>query len=337
MTTQVTSKVSTIDPEQARLYRRTCLYPYQRKISPRNAKRLSLLMRKGSFVQGTPIAFCSLPGGTSFLVNGNHTLEAIIDCGIPQTLTIMVFEVADMAEVARIYASFDLHLMRSWQSALHAYGLDQEIPLSSYVMPAIGLIMQDFKYSSGNIEANTSRDARFNKMRQYRKSATGMAEAISGAPTIYRRLCLRRAVLGVALETFRYQEKKAHDFWYGLSHDDGLAASDPRKTLLRYLLDNRITGPIENYRQTKAVGLAWNAFWRNEDLTVLRPGAASTLILAGTPWKADKKPGEEAEEGGARSEAPNDQASLDPMFDHGLQAGADGLTPVTLFRAQKSK
>lgn len=331
----ITSKVMTIPADEARMFRRTCHYPYQRKISVRNVKRLSLLMQNGSFVQGTPIAFCALPGGTSFLVNGNHTLEAIIDCGIPQLLTIMVFEVADMEEVARIYASFDLHQMRSWQSALHAYGLDQEIPLSSYVMPAIGLIMQDFKYSSDNIEANSSREARFHKMRQYRDAATLMAKAINGAPALYRRLCLRRAVLGVALETFRYQARRAHDFWHGLSHDDGLAANDPRKTLLRYLLDNKITGPIENYRQSKAVGLAWNAFWRNEELTVLRPGAAATLIVSGTPWKADKKPGEEAGDGAAFPDAASsDDGSL---FETGVQVGPDGATPVALFKPRKAK
>ncbi len=331
----ITSKTLTIDPEQGRLYRRTCHYPYQRHISPRNVKRLSGLMQRGVFVQGTPISFCALPDGTSFLVNGNHTLEAIIDCGIPQLLTIMVHEVADMVEVARIYSSFDVHQMRSWQSALHAYGLDQEIPLSCYVMPAVGLIMQDFKYSSDNIEANSSREARFTKMREYREAAVGMANAISGAPNLYRRLCLRRAVLGVALETFRYQAEKAHGFWHGLSHDDGLSKNDPRKTLLLFLLDNKITGPIENYRQSKAVGLAWNAYYRNDELSQLKPGSISSLVVAGTPW-GSKKPVEQEEEAKKPGSVPPKASDEKSPFDTGVKFSSEGSTPVTLFRHRKA-
>lgn len=288
MNRKTTSKVVPVTAEEARHYRRSCHYEGQRKFSILNLERLRQAMEKDVFVQGTAITFCALPDGKMYLVNGNHTLEALAQCGITQVLTIVVIEVANMDEVADVYMTFDIHKPRSWMDALHAKGLDQEIPLSQYVMPALGLIMQNFRYDSKNVEANSSRNDRFRLMEAYRAEATAMYEALSGADAVNRKLCLRRAVLGIALETFKYQASTALEFWHGLAYDDMLARNDPRKVLLKYLLANRITGPIENFRQSRACALAWNAYYKANSLTVLKPGAGSKLVLLGTPWGTTK-------------------------------------------------
>jgi hypothetical protein len=250
MDASLSSKLLTIDGEQARQFRLACRYPGQRKISAGNVARLSLAMQRGTFVQGTSIHFCALPDGKTYLINGNHCMEAVVSCGIPQVFNVVVIPVADMAAVADIYMNFDTHKQRTWQDAVRAQGLDQDIPMAEAVTAALGLVMQGFRYNSTNVDANTDRGKRFLLVRQYEAYAAQMHAAISGTPNLNRRLCLRRAVLGVALETFRYQGPTAADFWGGLAKDDGLAARDPRKTLLRYLLANRAHGGVENFYQS---------------------------------------------------------------------------------------
>lgn len=332
----ISNTVATITKDAARHYRATCQYEGQRPISELNIKRLTVEMEGGTFVQGTPITFCALPDGKLLLVNGNHTFETIARSGIPQTLSIIVLKVRDMAEVARIYAAFDIHKVRSWANALHAHGLDQEIALAKPVMGAIGLIMQDFRYGSQNVVANSSREARFTLMRErYRQPAALMEAALQGAGRGIRKLCLRRAVLGIALEIIRFQPSAGFEFWHGLSHDDGLFKGDARKTLLDYLRDHPVTGPIENFRQTKCCALAWNAWFRNQELVLLKPNAMDELMVLGTPWGTTEK----TQNMKPRREVADlseilEGAGLEDLFQTGMQTGPGGATPITLFKKQ---
>jgi hypothetical protein len=368
MDESLSSKLLTIDGEQARQFRQACRYPGQRKISAGNVERLSLAMRRGTFVQGTSIHFCALPDGTMYLVNGNHCMEAVAACGIPQLFNVVVIPVPDMAAVADVYMNFDTHKQRTWQDALRAQGLDHEVPMADAVTAAIGLIMQGFRYNSTNVEANTDRAKRFGLVRQYEACAAQMHDAIAGAPNLNRRLCLRRAVLGVALETFRYQAPSALGFWGGLAKDDGLASRDPRKTLLRYLLENRAHGGIENFYQSKACSLAWNSFVRGEDLARLRTKVAGPLVLLGTPWSATRdgqqkfpdwlqpKPDMAAPELPFRTgsdlqpkpdmAAPNARPDVqrtskspapEPLFQTGVQVGPNGADPIILYRRRGAR
>jgi hypothetical protein len=346
MDASLSSKLLTIDGEQARQFRLACRYPGQRKISAGNVARLSLAMQRGTFVQGTSIHFCALPDGKTYLINGNHCMEAVVSCGIPQVFNVVVIPVADMAAVADIYMNFDTHKQRTWQDAVRAQGLDQDIPMAEAVTAALGLVMQGFRYNSTNVDANTDRGKRFLLVRQYEAYAAQMHAAISGTPNLNRRLCLRRAVLGVALETFRYQGPTAADFWGGLAKDDGLAARDPRKTLLRYLLANRAHGGVENFYQSRACSLAWNAFVRGEDLVQIKAKVAGPMVLLGTPWSATRDGQQKFPSDMQRtsnSAAPlfppdmqrtSNSAAAEPLFQTGLKVTEEGAAKVVLYRSK---
>lgn len=348
MDESLSSKLLTIDGEQARQFRQVCRYPGQRKTSAGNVDRLSLAMQRGTFVQGTSIHFCALPDGKMYLVNGNHCMEAVASCGIPQVFNVVVIPVADMAAVADIYMNFDTHKQRTWQDALRAQGLDQDVPMAEAVTAALGLVMQGFRYHSTNVEANTDRSKRFLLVKQYEAYAAQMHAAISGTPNLNRRLCLRRAVLGVALETFRYQGPTAADFWGGLAKDDGLAARDPRKTLLRYLLANRAHGGVENYYQSKACSLAWNAFVRDETLAQIRARVGGPLVLLGTPWSmtwdgqqkfpdwlqpsSNSAAPDTRPDAGANLQPSFNSAVPEPLFQTGMKVTEEGTAKVILYR-----
>jgi len=223
------------------------------------------------------------------IVNGNHTLEMVASLGHPVPLTLIYAKVKDEREIGRIYATFDLHKMRSWMDALRAQEKSEkgDVPLASHVLSALGFILGGFRSGGGGIARSdvASRSVRLDLMEEYRGAAELLSTAMRGAP--HTRRILRAAVFSVALATTRYQPSAGADFWGGMAHDDGLTSSDPRKALLHYIIKNTNPGGTGQTETCRAAILAWNAAFRNESLSVCKPNAAKTFRIMGTPFGKD--------------------------------------------------
>lgn len=318
-----------IHPREAAHIRLNSQYERQRDINELNRKRIDIEMTAGRFIPGTPIFFGVLPDRTMRLLNGNHTLEAIISSGKAQLLTLIYCQVSDISECDRIYSTFDIHKQRSWLDALRAVGADKEIAMPTKVMPAVGLIMHRFVPSHRNVEAAHSRAARFLAMRHYKEAAALYHAALAGAPSPHRNPLLRSGVVAVALETLRYQPARAAEFWEGLAHDDGLEQGDPRKALLRFCLTHRAVGGQSATDFSRGSMQAWNAWWRSRSLMVIAPSRITTILIRGTPWGTRRDPGLEIED----APAPADDC-FDLPFETGVQVTEVADKPVVLFRLQ---
>lgn len=310
------SEVVVVDPAMAKTLRSSCHFERQRPINARNVERLAVEMRRGWFIPGTPIFFAVLPDGSMRIVNGNHTLEAVSEADVSLPLVFIYARVDDIEGAARIYASMDLQKMRTWSNALQALGLSGEVPMSNYVLPAIGILMAGFKADQTNVEATSSRTARFGKVDEYKEAAALLHASWTSAPLTNQRLLRRAAFMAVALETARYQPSTAVEFWGGAAKDDGLAANDPRKALLRYATNNKAMGAGERNSHCKAAGLAWNAFFAQRKLEVCKPNAMGDFRLSGTPWHNGK---------------PGKPLSERPLFVTGLRVDGSGQHPVAMF------
>lgn len=328
---RVEVKVLTIGVDDATLLRKTCHFPLQRQISDLNVRRLGFEMEKGRFVQGTPVFFCVLPEGTQYVVNGNHTLEAVAYSGKPQALTFIFLMVADFAEAAAVYASFDVHKARTWNDALRATGRDVEMPNAGRVAAAVKIIMSDFKYSPGNIEAYSSRASRFELMDDYKETACLLFDAISGAPKTNSRIITRASVLAVALETVLYQPRAGVEFWSAVARDDGLSANDPRKALLRWLMNNKAAQGAATYTMTRACAHAWNTWRKGQSLQIVRPSTSGKFILDGTPWTGRQRDSDEPK---PETERPKDAPSsvLTEIFNTGVRITQTGSEEVVTYR-----
>lgn len=345
MNTSIVCKVVTVTPEDAKLIRSTCHFQRQRIISDRNIARLSSEMLGRRFIQGTPVFFCRLPDGRLLLVNGNHTLESIIASGIAQQLVFIILDVPDEEEAARIYGTMDVHKVRTWADALRAVGLADEITAAKRIMPALGVILAKFEYVYNTPEAASSRSVRFDLMKHYAEEATLLQGALIGSPLPNQRAVWRAAVCSVALECCKYQPLQALEFWRGLAQDDGLAKDDPRKALLRWLLNNGVSGGSAGWpTQSRAAAHAWAAFCKGQSLSIIRPSNAAAFALYGTPWQgkgamptlirdalaalrsesASESPSESAP---AAAPAPA-SSGLGDLLDIGLFAAPTGLQPV---------
>lgn len=270
-----------VSPAMAKHMRATMHFERQRPINERNVARLAEEMRRGWFLAGTPIFICTLPSGREYIVNGNHTLEAVAASGVTIPLVMIRKRVRDVEGAARVYSTFDLQRMRTWRDTLQAVGFADTLPMPDHVIAAIGQIMQDFKHDPHNLSA-MSRQARMAAVPEYTQAAHVIQAAIDGGHRQNIRITQRAAVLAVALYTAKYQPSVAAEFWGGLAKDDGLKANDPRKVLLRYMGNNRAHSTARP-EQSRATALAWNAFFEGRVIEYVKPNAAGDMRILGTP------------------------------------------------------
>lgn len=283
---RVSAHVIHVTPEIARRMRDEWHFPNQRVISVLNVERLSAEMANGWFVIGTPLFVCVLPDGTRYLVNGNHTCEAVCHSGASLPLTVIELQVSDFDEAARVYATFDIHKARTWVDTLKATGTYEDFSDAAKVASAVGIIMSNFKFGPLDTGTAASRTARTMKMAEYKDAAAVISGCMSGGPQIHTRLMKRAAVLAVALETARYQPTAAIDFWHGFVMDDGLSAKDPRKALSRWLQANASSGGSKVARLHAFVAArAWNLHFEGKTVEYIKPTAMTSFALKGTPWK----------------------------------------------------
>lgn len=279
-----------VTPEMAKRLRLSCHYERQRKLRVEHINRLASEMKHGWFLAGTPIWMCVMPDKSMFIVNGNHTLEAIVQSSVSIPLTFVYQQVTSLEEVATIYACFDIQRMRTWMQAASAAGLADEIPLAKHVLAALSHIIADFG-SGGNIDRIPelrSRPLRFQLMEEYKQAAAMLQVCLHGAPPDNARLVRRSGPMAVALVTTRYQPSSAEEFWRNMVWDDGLRKDDPRKVLLRYLTNHDTVGQQATRENTIAAANAWNAWFESRTLDHVRPSLSVRVSILGTPWAASQ-------------------------------------------------
>jgi hypothetical protein len=327
-TLPLTSEVVLVTPEYARTLRTTCHFERQRAINADQVKRLASEMSHGWFLAGTPIWLCVLPDRSMLIVNGNHTLEAVASLDFAVPLTIVYQQVTDINEASLAYACFDINRTRTWLQAAQAIGLDDKIPLVQAVLPALSLISLNFVENKAATNITQSRRLRFDAAADYTSAAHLLHVAFHGGARSILALLRRAPVFAVALATSRYQPGVAEEFWHGIAADDGLKTTDPRKALLRYLANNAVRTSIYRMEQAKGAALAWNAFFKKQELTLIKPNQMKEFYLFGTPWHN----GTSAPEPKPSAKRPSGEEVGKSMVKTGTQTSADGkVTPVVVY------
>ena len=256
----------------------------QRKIRSEKVDSLAKTMMVGRFMAGTAITF-DVFGGDTHLVNGQHTLSAIVKSGMTIPLTVIVRRVNSMEDVAHDYSRHDTRMsIRTEMAALEAYALDLGIPhsivnIASAAMRAI-LIGLSTPYRK-DIDARSDAFIKASALRDYKDEISTYYKAIQVAPMLLS--CLRLSpVFAIGIETFRYQPKEAWDFWSVIAQNEGLKKGEPRRALSDFLMLHRADG-TPNQTFLKAAAHAWNAYFNGRNLQIVRPGCMKEFFLEGTP------------------------------------------------------
>ena len=282
---RMNSTLVLITPDKAQALLETC-YQGQRPLRQHHVRFLRHLMRTGHWRQGAEI-HCARVEGERFLVNGQHTLTALVQEGLASWLTVVEIDVPTLAGIGRLYEAFDRNMTRSLDDI---YQSDPEIGRYGWTAKqlkamsgAVALLATGFAQDAPFADiVLTLRDpfVRAELLRDWSGEATQAFGAMQGQ---LRRYLLRSGVLSVLLATYRYVPQQAVQFWPAVCQDSGLTEGMPARALVHFLLTtpSRVLGAPAYARH---VASAWNAFYEQHPLRTLVPRAgANPIRIAGTP------------------------------------------------------
>lgn len=280
-------------------------YRHNRPIRKNHVQYLLNEMKCGRFLS-TAEVHVAFDRGVPNLINGQHTLSAIVLFGKPVKVTLRKSIVTENGQLAMTYAfGHDTGLRRTFTDAMGAYDVASAVGLQPTHVNALASTLRFIKRGfshSGN--ASTLKVAQspadivediYNwagELRIYIKTISGLQSKAN--PWFWR-----QSTLSVALITLRYQPSKAIDFWAGVARPDNLAYKDVRAGLRR-MLENTASHSGASSRSTASDLLArkcarwWGAFYAGENLEFARVATgleAAPIIIAGTPYNGNQPVG----------------------------------------------
>jgi hypothetical protein len=282
---RMNSILTLVTPDKAQALLATA-YQGQRPRRPHHVRFLRHLLRTGHWRQGAEI-HCARIGSERFLINGQHTLTALVQEHLSAWLTVVEIDVPTLAAIGRLYESFDRNLTRSLDDI---YQSDPEMRQYAWT----GKQLKAMSGAVAVLATGYAKDALFTAILLTLRDPFVRAELIrdwSGEATQafgtmqgqLRRHLLRSGVLSVVLATYRYAPLHAAQFWPAVCQDSGLTEGVPARALVHFLLTtpSRMLGAPEYARH---VASAWNACYEQRALRTVVPRAgANPIRIAGTP------------------------------------------------------
>ncbi|HEX6827170.1 MAG TPA: hypothetical protein VF077_12705 [Nitrospiraceae bacterium] len=287
---KITLRHELITPDSAQSIVTQELYAHQRPLSQAVVREYALAMRNGDFRQGTVISFCLLDG-RRYLINGQHTLHAVILVQQPLEVAVEEIAVESAEELARYYGQFDRVRLRSLQHIYQAHAIHESLNLNKSQAVCLGACLPLFV--SGFSQIGPREDSlrmytanprlRMACMEHWVAEASMFFSLIKGAPGVVSMNIRRAPVMAVALVTLRFAPEEAEDFWQNACQDDGLAQADPRHTLHLFLRTTK-AGEFAPHQYSRYVAAAWNAGQSKRRLKNISPQPEHLpIVLTGTP------------------------------------------------------
>lgn len=273
---EASSQFEKITPAKAQMWL-DCTYEYQRSVRPRWVDYLAREMGKGRFLPTSNIHFVFF-AGKSHLINGQHTLHAIIKSGIDQNLPVVRTPAKTDEELAQFYFRYDQSIKRTFSDAARALCMPEITHISSdklnRLSSAVIWIGLDFGARKRILGDRIPIDDLVREAILWADDYIKLEEAITPCAHEIRNAIQRRAVLAVAIVTFRCKPSHALDFWRQVARDDGLRYGDPRKTLNKWLLTYSVNGGgnqggMGAPEMSRGVERAWNAYIEGRNLQTI--------------------------------------------------------------------
>jgi hypothetical protein len=287
--------VETITPERAKRILDACKYPGQRRVNDSTVAVYAGMMRRDLWDLADPITFAELDG-RFYLVNGQHRMMAIILYGEAVVFRIAVNHCKTMDEVRALYWRFDTVMRRRTNTDIvrvsdvaGKHGVSSATATAVYT--AAGIITNGFVIPSSGTTKDVVKqrvvDLRINACEPFWPAAKMLEECFKVCDKDLRRPLTRATTFAVALITMMHQPEKAKAFWGGTATNDGLRRNDPRHTFVRDLL-SRDNSVGKHGQAMYAAAVAWNAFYTNKNLSLIRVFDDHKLRILGTPVGSGK-------------------------------------------------
>lgn len=262
-------------------------YKGQRPINKAHVGELAEYMETGYFREYTSINFMVI-GGVPILVNGQHTMSAVVLSKKPLWLNLQFDRAANDSEIEAAYSTFDVQRRRTAIDVMGTIGEELGLPKKErdVLNGAVAFVELGFRPISGKDSAkrkaiNNNFELKKDFMRAWGNEARLYFDCIATGPAFNKQPMTRKDVVAVGLVTLREQPDKAIDFWKGAALDNGLINGDPRKTLINWLKSNKASGDSVNLQHRSAIA-CWNAWFEGRQLHKVMPRSDSSLTILGT-------------------------------------------------------
>jgi hypothetical protein len=275
MKTQITPELAQLWIDEATLARELGA---MRPIRDWWVSYLAREMLKGQFSQSAMIGIGRLRGREGIL-NGNHTLRAIVRSGVTLTLPVETYDCETEAEFRHLYATWDTGQNRKRSDSLRAYDAIQMFGHGEQVAQAdvgnlssaVAFMLKGFGDKPGSDpNARPSNAELMVEMRPWvgpyavLRSITGGGNTDSWNARILR----RQGVCSVALITLRDQPELAQKFWRAVVSGVLVRENDPALRLRDYLMTSSVRGGAarqknseSGYRMARTVDYCWGKFY----------------------------------------------------------------------------
>lgn len=298
-------EIMIVTPDQARYWLNSRPYRGQRPLRQQHVQFLAEEMIRGRFRPTAEVVFSVEDADRHFIINGNHTLNAIVQCGIPQVVTVFNYASTGSDDTAEAYGSIDTNLARNVNDLFAAMFLKEELGFTSTQLNRLGGGIKVIDMKFGTSRGRLHQDDYLRLLRQYSPAAHDYFDLIVGAPQDIYPSATRAASMGVALVTCRFSTQvfgkdKVFDFWKGVVFDDGIKTGDPRKVANRHL---QLTGTVGGGHRKTGKGVkvvtqahssrylanCFNAWVQGKNLQTTRVDDSTVPIkILGTPFTGNQ-------------------------------------------------
>ena len=287
-----TTTLHEISPSEASDILQTTRYEDQRTVDWGWVRQYALAMEQERFRPGSLITY-ALYEDRRILINGQHTLEAIIIFNDPYPIREEVIPVDSMKDVALLYGTFDQQRRRSNSQIYQAYRLDEQVNLGKthivWIGAAMPLVMSGFTPWPTQVRGFGvfMRDQwiKAKCITSWAGEARTYFEVIHNCPSEISQPLRRAAVMAVALVTIRHTGTDAEEFWMQVAMGSGLARGDTRLTLHQFLRE-KSAKEYDAHVYARYIAAAWNASYEHRQLKTLKVHETSLdkpIRLEGTP------------------------------------------------------
>lgn len=270
-----------------------CQYDHQRVVNDRHVAVLSDLMTRGQWQPKSQLDFAVL-NGKFILVNGYHRAYAQVRSGKPIEWSVVFHSVKSEAELRSLYFAFDTNIrIRGTHDILRANEFADTHGLGRVMSEAL---YRAVPYIASSFETNPKRknylvekqvDRRLQLASEYAKAAARFEACLEGLGGSRRKKLLSGAVVAVAVITLRFQSARAWEFWAGVANNDGLKRGDPRQALINDMMTR--TGAANKLMAFAPSIIAWNAFYDERELRLIKVLDSFAPIIDGTPFDGKRK------------------------------------------------
>lgn len=281
MTVKISQELKPVKPEEAERWLEDYKFPRQRNKKLGQLQKLKKAMEKGAFKQGQQIHLGILSNGeghqATYLINGQHTLTAIAETGLPQILSVLTSECTTEEEINHLYAVEDKAAPRTSQDGIRAHNLQGQFDLPigylSSSLSAIRFITGGF-YGSVQFHAQLDDEEVVEFLRKYKQAITEYYRYIAGSSGGVRVGLSRSSSQSVLMTALMGEKhKEAADFIVSIATDVYDEAEPVIQMAIKHMAETYMpTGrPIHRTqimhpaRAARMVAAYWNAWVMNRE------------------------------------------------------------------------